>query len=75
MRNTLNYESKDMLLRPKRAHISSQKMACAAITAHNTLVYNQLHKATIFRLKHSKTVKLLIRRLSERLKNLHFVKK
>lgn len=40
MRNTLNYESKDILLRPKRAHISCQKVACAATTAYNALVYN-----------------------------------
>lgn len=40
MRNTLNYESKDILLRPKRAHISSQKVACVTTIAHNTLAYN-----------------------------------
>lgn len=40
MRNTLNYESKDMLLRPKRAHVSSQKVVRAATTAYNALVYN-----------------------------------
>lgn len=51
MRNTLNYESKDMLLRPKRAHISSQKMAHAATTTHNTLAYNQLRKSHYFSIK------------------------
>lgn len=40
MRNTLNYESKSMLLRPKRTHISSQKVACVTTIAHNTLAYN-----------------------------------
>lgn len=40
MRNTLNYESKSMLLRPKRAHISCQKVVRAATTAYNALVYN-----------------------------------
>lgn len=40
MRNTLNYESKDILLRPKRAHISSQKVAYVTTIAHNTLIYN-----------------------------------
>lgn len=40
MRNTLNYESKDILLRPKRAHISSQKVAYVTTIAHNTLAYN-----------------------------------
>lgn len=40
MRNTLNYESKDILLRPKRAHISSQKVACVTTIAYNTLIYN-----------------------------------
>lgn len=40
MRNTLNYESKSMLLRPKRAHVSSQKVAYVTTIAHNTLAYN-----------------------------------
>ena len=40
MRNTLNYESKSMLLRPKRAHISCQKVVRAATTAYNALAYN-----------------------------------
>jgi len=51
MRNTLNYESKDILLRPKRAHISSQKVACVTTIAHNTLAYNQLHKSHYFSIK------------------------